>query len=81
MDELSFRIGLLVCEFGLRLNCVDYDIATYQPCDVVPHNTYRAGGISVCSPCIIRRGSVGCFFEHGRENPLYLGEFHVLIRD
>ena len=39
MDELSFHIAFLVFEFGLRLICVDYDIAIYQPCDVVPCHT------------------------------------------
>ena len=42
---------------------------------------HRAGGISVCSPCIIRRGDVGCPYEHGGYDPFYMGEFHVLIRD
>ena len=47
MDEVSFHIAFLVSNFNLRLTCVDYDIAIYQPCDVVLCQTQSRGDISM----------------------------------
>ena len=42
---------------------------------------HKARGISVCSPCIMRRGDVGCPHEHDGYDPSYIREFHMLVRD
>ena len=47
MNELSLHIAFIVFELCLRSICVDYDIAIYQPCDVVPCPTQRRGDISM----------------------------------
>ena len=36
----------------------------------------------MCSPCIMRRGNVGCPHEHDGYDPSYIREFHImLVRD
>ena len=79
MDELSFHIAFLVFEFGLRLIWLILILRYINPAMLCPV-IHKAGEISVCSSCIIRRADAGCPYEHGGEDPFYMGEFHVLMR-